>query len=171
MKLLLLLIEETDYLVQVTQLWMVTINICLDRFNGVFRYVPLNGDIAGLCASDNVNRSHLTAGFNRGNIKNVTKLAFDPTRSNRDDLYVKGINPVVSFPGQGAVLFGDKTLLAKPSAFDRINVRRLFIILEKAIANGAQFSLFEFNDDFSRAQFVSQIEPFLRDVRSRREVY
>ena len=143
----------------------------LDRFNGVFRYVPLNGDIAGLCAaSDNVNPFISPAGFNRGNIKNVTKLAFDPTRTNRDDLYVKGINPVVSFPGQGTVLFGDKTLLAKPSAFDRINVRRLFIILEKAIANAARFSLFEFNDDFTRAQFVSIIEPFLRDVRSRRGI-
>ena len=143
----------------------------LDRFNGVFRYVPLNGDIAGLCASaDNINPYISPAGFNRGNVKNVTKLAFDPTRSNRDDLYVKGINPVVSFPGQGTVLFGDKTLLAKPSAFDRINVRRLFIILEKAIASAAQFSLFEFNDDFSRAQFVSQIEPFLRDVQSRRGI-
>jgi len=143
----------------------------LDRFNGVYRYVPLNGDIAGLCASsDNINPYISPAGFNRGNVKNVTKLAFDPTRANRDDLYVKGINPVVSFPGQGTVLFGDKTLLAKPSAFDRINVRRLFIILEKAIANAAQFSLFEFNDDFSRAQFVSQIEPFLRDVQSRRGI-
>ena len=143
----------------------------LDRFNGVFRYVPLNGDRAGLCAaSDNINPYISPAGFNRGNVKNVTKLAFDPSRSNRDDLYVKGINPVVSFPGQGTILFGDKTLLAKPSAFDRINVRRLFIILEKAIANAAQFSLFEFNDEFTRAQFVSIIEPFLRDVQSRRGI-
>ena len=143
----------------------------LDRFNGVYRYVPLNGDIAGLCAAaDNINPYISPAGFNRGNVKNVTKLAYDPTRANRDDLYVKGINPVVSFPGQGTVLFGDKTLLAKPSAFDRINVRRLFIILEKAIANAAQFSLFEFNDDFTRAQFVSQIEPFLRDVQARRGI-
>jgi len=143
----------------------------LDRFNGVYRYVPLNGVIAGLCASaDNINPYISPAGFNRGNVKNVTKLAFDPTRSNRDDLYVKGINPVVSFPGQGTVLFGDKTLLAKPSAFDRINVGRLCIILDTAIANAAQFSLFEFNDDFSRAQFVSQIEPFLRDVQSRRGI-
>ena len=143
----------------------------LDRFNGVFRYVPLNGDIAGLCAaSDNINPYISPAGFNRGNVKNVTKLAFNPTQTERDDLYVKGVNPIVSFPGQGTVLFGDKTLLAKPSAFDRINVRRLFIILEKAIANAAQFSLFEFNDAFTRAQFVSTIEPFLRDVRSRRGI-
>ena len=97
-------------------------------------------------------------------------MAFNPTQTERDDLYVKGINPIVSFPGQGTVLFGDKTLLAKPSAFDRINVRRLFIIIEKAIANAAQFSLFEFNDDFTRAQFVSTIEPFLRDVQARRGI-
>ena len=143
----------------------------LDRFNGVFRYVPLNGDIAGLCASsDNINPYISPAGFNRGNVKNVTKLAFNPTRTNRDDLYVNGINPIVSFPGQGTVLFGDKTLLAKPSAFDRINVRRLFIILEKAIANAAQFSLFEFNDEFTRSQFVSLVEPFLRDVQARRGI-
>ena len=143
----------------------------LDRFNGVFRYVPLNGDIAGLCAaSDNINPYISPAGFNRGNVKNVTKLAFNPTQTERDDLYVKGVNPIVSFPGQGTVLFGDKTLLAKPSAFDRINVRRLFIILEKAIANAAQFSLFEFNDDFTRAQFVATIEPFLRTVQARRGI-
>ncbi len=143
----------------------------LDRFNGVFRYVPLNGDIAGLCAaSDNINPFISPAGFNRGNIKNVTKLAFNPNQTERDDLYVKGVNPIVSFPGQGTVLFGDKTLLAKPSAFDRINVRRLFIILEKSIANAAQFSLFEFNDDFTRAQFISTIEPFLRDVQARRGI-
>ena len=143
----------------------------LDRFNGVFRYVPLNGDIAGLCAAaDNINPYISPAGFNRGNVKNVTKLAFNPTQTERDDLYVKGVNPIVSFPGQGTVLFGDKTMLAKPSAFDRINVRRLFIILEKAIANAAQFSLFEFNDAFTRSQFVSTIEPFLRDVRSNRGI-
>ena len=143
----------------------------LDRFNGVFRYVPLNGDIAGLCAaSDSINPYISPAGFNRGQIKNVTKLAFDPTPSERDDMYVNGINPIVSFPGQGTVLFGDKTLLAKPSAFDRINERRLFIILEKAIANAAQFSLFEFNDDFTRAQFVSMVEPFLRDVQASRGI-
>lgn len=143
----------------------------LDRFTGVFRYVPLNGDIAGLCAqTDNINPFISPAGFNRGNVKNVTKLAFSPQGAERDDLYLKGINPVVSFPGQGTVLFGDKTLLAKPSSFDRINVRRLFIAIEKAIANAAQFSLFEFNDDFTRAQFRSMVEPFLRDVQSRRGI-
>ena len=143
----------------------------LDRFNGVFRYVPLNGDVAGLCAQSDVINPYISpAGFNRGNIKNVTKTAFVPTQANRDDLYVNGVNPIVSFPGQGTVLFGDKTLLAKPSAFDRINVRRLFIILEKSIATAAQFSLFEFNDDFTRAQFVSMVEPFLRDVQARRGI-
>ena len=143
----------------------------LDRFNGVFRYVPLNGDVAGLCAeADTINPYISPAGFNRGNVKNVTKLAFDPSQTERDDLYVKGVNPVVSFPGQGTVLFGDKTLLAKPSAFDRINVRRLFIILEKSIARAAQFSLFEFNDDFTRANFVAQVDPFLREVKSRRGI-
>ena len=143
----------------------------LDRFNGVFRYVPLNGDIAGLCASsDNINPYISPAGFNRGNVKNVTKLAFDPSRSNRDDLYVKGINPVVSFPGQGTILFGDKTLLGKPSAFDRINVRRLFIVLEKAISTASKFSLFEFNDSFTRSQFKNLVEPFLRDVQGRRGI-
>ena len=143
----------------------------LDRFNGIFRYVPLNGDIAGVCAQADTGNPYISpAGFSRGNIKGVTKLAFNPTRSNRDDLYVKGINNVVSFPGQGTILFGDKTLLARPSAFDRINVRRLFIILEKAIANAAQFSLFEFNDEFTRAQFIATIDPFLRNVQSQRGI-
>jgi len=143
----------------------------LDRFNGIFRYVPLNGDIAGVCAQADTGNPYISpAGFSRGNVKGVTKLAFNPTRSNRDDLYVKGINNVVSFPGQGTILFGDKTLLAKPSAFDRINVRRLFIILEKAIANAAQFSLFEFNDEFTRAQFIAIIDPFLRDVQAQRGI-
>ena len=143
----------------------------LDRFNGIFRYVPLNGDIAGVCAQADTGNPYISpAGFSRGNIKGVTKLAFNPTRSNRDDLYVKGINNVVSFPGQGTILFGDKTLLARPSAFDRINVRRLFIILEKAIANAAQFSLFEFNDEFTRAQFIATIDPFLRSVQSQRGI-
>lgn len=143
----------------------------LDRFNGVFRYVPLNGDIAGLCAqSDNINPFISPAGFTRGNIKNVVNLAYNPSAAERDDLYVNGVNPIVSFPGQGTVLFGDKTLLAKPSAFDRINVRRLFIAIEKSIATAAQFSLFEFNDEFTRAQFVAQVEPFLRDIKSARGI-
>jgi phage tail sheath protein FI len=111
------------------------------------------------------------AGFNRGQVKNVIKLSFNPTKSQRDQLYKNGINPVVTFPGQGTVLFGDKTLLAKPSAFDRINVRRLFIVLEKAISTAAKFTLFEFNDEFTRAQFRNLVEPFLRDVQGRRGIF
>ena len=111
------------------------------------------------------------AGFNRGNIKNVIRLAFNPRQADRDELYKAGINPVVSFPGQGTVLYGDKTLLANPSAFDRINVRRLFIVLEKAIATASKFMLFEFNDAFTRQQFRNMVEPFLRDVQGRRGIY
>lgn len=144
-----------------------------DKFGDVYRYIPLNGDIAGLCARTDGERDawFSPGGFNRGQIKNVVKLAFNPRLAFRDQLYKAGVNPVVSFPGQGTVLFGDKTLLNKPSAFDRINVRRLFIVLEKAISNAAQFSLFEFNDEFTRAQFVNLIEPFLRDVQGRRGIY
>jgi hypothetical protein len=144
-----------------------------DKYNNVYRWVPLNADIAGLCARTDTERDawFSPAGFNRGQIKNVVKLAWNPTKSNRDDLYKAGINPVVSFPGEGPVLFGDKTMLSKPSAFDRINVRRLFIVLEKAISRAARFSLFEFNDEFTRAQFVALIEPFLRDVQGRRGIF
>jgi phage tail sheath protein FI len=110
------------------------------------------------------------AGFNRGQIKNVVKLAWNPTIAERDELYKKSINPVVAFPGEGTILYGDKTLLAKPSAFDRINIRRLFIILEKSISKAAKYSLFEFNDSFTRAQFVSMVEPFLRLVQGRRGI-
>jgi phage tail sheath protein FI len=111
------------------------------------------------------------AGFNRGQVKNIIKLSFNPTKAQRDQLYKNGVNPVVTFPGQGTVLFGDKTLLSKPSAFDRINVRRLFIVLEKAISTAAKFTLFEFNDEFTRAQFRNLVEPFLRDVQGRRGIY
>lgn len=144
-----------------------------DKYNDVFRWVPLNGDIAGLCVRTDSTRDpwFSPAGFNRGQIKNVVKLAYNPDQADRDLLYKNGINPVATFPGQGTVLFGDKTALAKPSAFDRINVRRLFIVLEKAIATAAKFSLFEFNDEFTRAQFVSLVEPFLRDVQGRRGIY
>jgi phage tail sheath protein FI len=144
-----------------------------DKYNDVYRWVPLNGDIAGLCARTDLERDpwFSPGGLNRGIIKNVIKLAWNPTKTNRDDLYVKGINPVVTFQGEGVVLFGDKTLLSKPSAFDRINVRRLFIVLEKALARAARFSLFEFNDQFTRAQFVALVEPFLRDVQGRRGIY
>lgn len=143
-----------------------------DRYNDTYRYVPLNGDMAGLCARTDVTADpwFSPGGFTRGQVKNVVKLAFNPGKTERDTLYKKGINPVVTFPGQGTVLFGDKTLLAKPSAFDRINVRRLFIILEKSIATAAKFQLFEFNDAFTRAQFKNIVEPFLRDVQGRRGV-
>lgn len=143
-----------------------------DRFNDVFRYVPLNGDIAGVAARADVTSEtwFSPAGFNRGQLNNVVSLAFNPDKTSRDTLYQNGINPVVSFPGQGTVLFGDKTLLKKPSAFDRINVRRLFIVLEKAISTAAKFSLFELNDRFTRAQFKNLIEPFLLDVQSRRGI-
>jgi len=144
-----------------------------DKYNNTYRWVPLNGDIAGLCVRTDFERDpwFSPAGFNRGSIKNVVKLAWNPNKSNRDDLYKIGINPVVSFQGEGTILYGDKTLLAKPSAFDRINVRRLFIVLEKAIARAAKYSLFEFNDEFTRAQFVSLVEPYLRDVQGRRGIY
>jgi len=143
-----------------------------DKYSDVYRWVPMNGDVAGLCARTDLERDpwYSPGGLNRGIIKNVIKLAWNPTKTNRDDLYIKGINPVVSFQGEGTVLFGDKTLLSKPSAFDRINFRRLFIVLEKSIARAARFSMFEFNDQFTRAQFVSLVEPFLRDVQGRRGI-
>ena len=143
-----------------------------DKYNDVFRFVPLNGDIAGLCArTDNVADPHFSpAGYNRGNIRGAVKLAFNPNQGQRDELYKARVNPVVTFPGQGTLLFGDKTAQAKPSAFDRINVRRLFIVLEKAIATAAKFQLFEFNDEFTRAQFRNLVEPFLRDIQGRRGI-
>ena len=143
-----------------------------DRFNDVYRYVPLNGDIAGVTAfTDSVADAFFSpAGFTRGQIRGAVKLAYEPNKDQRDTLYKARINPVNSFPGQGTVLFGDKTALAKPSAFDRINVRRLFIILEKAIATAAKFQLFEFNDEFTRAQFKNLVEPFLREIQGRRGI-
>ena len=144
-----------------------------DKYNDEYRWVPLNGDIAGLCArTDNIRDPwYSPAGFDRGIIKNVVKLSYNPDKSERDVLYRNGINPVVTFPGRGTVLYGDKTLLGKPSAFDRINVRRLFITLEKAIAIAARSSLFEFNDEFTRAGFRNLIEPYLRDIKGRRGIY
>lgn len=143
-----------------------------DKYNNTFRWVPLCGDIAGTAARTDDERdswwSH--AGFNRGIIKNVIKLAWNPSQADRDDLYQVGVNPVVTFNGSGSVLFGDKTLLDRPSAFDRINVRRLFIVLEKAISDASKSSLFEFNDEFTRSRFVNIVEPFLRDVQSRRGI-
>jgi hypothetical protein len=143
-----------------------------DRYNDIYRWIPLNGDVAGLCArTDQTNDAWWSpAGLNRGNIKNVVKLAWNPRKAERDVLYNNGVNPVVTFPGQGTVLYGDKTLLAKPSAFDRINVRRLFIVLEKAISTAAKYSLFEFNDAFTRAQFKNLVTPYLRNIQGRRGI-
>ena len=144
-----------------------------DKYNNIYRWIPMNGDIAGLCAFTDAIRDPWwsPAGYNRGNIKNAVKLAWNPNQQSRDILYQQGVNPVVSFPGNGIILYGDKTLQTKPSAFDRINVRRLFIVLEKAIARAAKYSLFEFNDEFTRAQFISLVSPFLRDVQGRRGIF
>ena len=144
-----------------------------DKYNDVYRYIPLNGDTAGLCAhTDAVADPWFSpAGYNRGHVRGAIKLAYNPKKSERDQLYRKRVNPVVNFPGQGVILFGDKTALAKPSAFDRINVRRLFLVLEKAIATAAKYMLFEFNDEFTRAQFRNMVEPFLRDVQGRRGIF
>ena len=143
-----------------------------DKYNDLYRYVPANGDTAGTMVRTDTERDpwFSPAGFNRGQIKNVFRMAYNPNKTDRDQLYKNGINPIVSFPGEGTVLYGDKTLLSKPSAFDRINVRRLFIVLEKAIATAAKYTLFEFNDAFTRAQFKALVEPFLRDVQGRRGI-
>ena len=143
-----------------------------DRYNDVYRYVPLNGDMAGLSArTDSVADAwYSPAGLNRGVVRGAVKLAFNPTKSQRDELYRARVNPVTTFPGQGTVLFGDKTGLKNHSAFDRINVRRLFIILEKAISTASKVQLFEFNDEFTRAGFRNMVEPFLREVQGRRGI-
>ena len=143
-----------------------------DRYNDVYRYVPLNGDMAGLSArTDSVADAwYSPAGLNRGVVRGAVKLAFNPTQTQRDELYRARVNPVTTFPGQGTVLFGDKTGLANPSAFDRVNVRRLFIILEKAISTASKVQLFEFNDEFTRAGFRNMVEPFLREVQGRRGI-
>ena len=145
----------------------------LDTYNNVIRTVPLNADIAGLVArTEFTNEAWFSpAGFNRGQVKNVVKLAYNPsTEAHRDELYTRQINPVVSFPGEGVILFGDKTAQTRPSAFDRINVRRLFIVLEKAIATASKFFLFEQNDAFTRAQFKNLVVPFLKTVQQRRGI-
>ena len=144
-----------------------------DRFNNTFRYVPLNGDIAGCCArTDQTDFPWFSpAGTNRGAILNVVKLAYNPGKAQRDTLYSNRINPVILSPGAGIVLFGDKTGYGKASAFDRINVRRLFIYLEDAISAAAKDQLFEFNDEITRTNFVNIVEPFLRDVQSKRGIY
>ena len=143
-----------------------------DLYNDTYRWIPLNADIAGVCAQTDLARDPWwsPAGYTRGQIKNVIKLALNPNRGNRDELYQSNINPVVSFVGEGVVLYGDRTQLARPSLFQKLNVRRLFIVIEKAIALASKYQLFEFNDAFTRAQFVSQIEPYLRDVKGRRGI-
>ena len=145
---------------------------CYDRYNDVYRFVPLNGDIAGLAARTDLvaDAWYSPAGFNRGIVRGAVKLAYNPTKAQRDQLYPKRVNPVATFPGQGTILFGDKTGLSSPSAFDRINVRRLFITLEKAISTASKFQLFEFNDEFTRANFRNIVEPFLREVQGRRGI-
>lgn len=143
-----------------------------DQYNNTFRWIPCNADVAGLMAR--TDESHdpwwSPGGFNRGQIKNVLKLAWNPSKTERDELYQKGINPIVTIANEGTLLYGDKTMLAKPSAFDRINVRRLFIVIEKAIAKASKYALFEFNDAFTRARFIQIVEPYLRDVQARRGI-
>ena len=143
-----------------------------DKYNDEYRYIAASGHLAGLCANtDRVADSWFSpAGQNRGQILGVTKLAYNPVKADRDTLYQARINPIVSLPGSGLQLYGDKTRLAKPSAFDRINVRRLFITLEQAIAAASEAMLFEFNDEFTRANFRNMVEPFLRDVKGRRGI-
>lgn len=144
-----------------------------DKYNDLYRWVPLNGDTAGTCVFTDRARDpwFSPAGTSRGMIRNVVKLAFNPRAAERDELYKKGVNPVITQPGQGTMLFGDKTLLDRAGTFDRINVRRLFIVLEKAISGAAKSLLFEFNDEFTRTQFVNLVEPFLRDIQGRRGIY
>ena len=143
-----------------------------DRYNDVFRYIPMNGDIGGLCARTDFTHDAWwsPAGYNRGTIKNIVKLSWEANKANRDVMYQIGINPLITPRGAGVLLFGDKTMQVIPSAFDRINVRRLFIVLEKAISIAAKSLLFEFNDEFTRAQFVNLVSPFLRDVQGRRGI-
>lgn len=143
-----------------------------DRYNNIYRWIPLNADIAGLCAyTDSVaDPWYSPGGYNRGKLKNVVKLAWSPALTDRDILYSNGVNPIISQRGEGVLMLGDKTMQAKPSAFDRINVRRLFITLEKSISRAARYTLFEFNDAFTRAQFVAMVEPYLRTVKGRRGI-
>jgi phage tail sheath protein FI len=144
-----------------------------DVYNDKYRWVPLNPDIAGLCAATDLSYDPWwsPAGFTRGKVKGVVSLAFNPNKTQRDQLYSNNVNPVVSFKGDGVVLYGDKTLQSKASAFQFINVRRLFLVLEKAISRAAKYQLFEFNDQFTRAQFRNMVEPYLREVQGRRGIY
>jgi hypothetical protein len=143
-----------------------------DKFSGTFRYIPLNGDIAGLCARNDTQGSPWTspAGTTRGAILNAVKLAYNPSKLQRDVLYSNRVNPVIFSPGSGIILFGDRTGLAKASSFDRINVRRLFIYIENAISAAAKDQLFEFNDNTTRSTFVNIVEPFLRDIQAKRGI-
>ena len=144
-----------------------------DRFSDTFRYVPLNGDIAGACARNDINNFpwFSPAGTSRGGILNAVKLAYNPSQIQRDKLYSNRVNPIIFTPGGGITLFGDKTAFAKASAFDRINVRRLFIYLENAISAAARDQMFEFNDEITRTNFVNIVEPFMRDVQAKRGIY
>ena len=144
-----------------------------DKYNDQYRYIPCAADVAGLCVNTTINSEtwFSPAGYNRGNLKNALRLAYNPKKAERDRLYISRVNPIVSFPGQGIVLFGDKTGLATPSAFDRINVRRLFIELEKVVGRLAKFQLFEINDENTRGTFRAIVEPYLRDVQARRGIY
>lgn len=144
-----------------------------DKYNDTYRWIPANGSVGGLMAytDDVADPWYSPGGLNRGQLKNVVKLAYNSSvRADRDELYTNRINPIVQFPGEGTVLYGDKTLLSKPSAFDRINVRRLFIVLEKAISLSAKYQLFEYNDEFTRAQFKNMVDPYLRNVKGRRGI-
>lgn len=143
-----------------------------NKYNDEYMYIPASGHIAGLCArTDDTNDPWFSpAGYNRGNLLGVTKLKYNPKKADRDKLYKAGVNPIIAQPGQGILLFGDKTAQSKPSAFDRINVRRLFIVLEKAISTASKYQLFELNDEFTRAMFRNMTEPFLRDVKGRRGI-
>ena len=143
-----------------------------DKYNDVNRWIPLNGDMAGLCArTDQTNDVFWApAGYNRGQVKNIIKLAWSPRKAERDILFPNGINPVITEEGEGTILLGDKTLQFKPSSFDAINVRRLFITLEKAIATSAKYTLFEFNDPFTRSQFKNMVNPYLRSIKGRRGI-
>ena len=143
-----------------------------DKYNDVYRFIPTNADMAGLVLSTTLQQEawFSPAGFNRGQLRNAIKLAYSPLKDHRDRLYAARVNPIVSFPGEGIVLFGDKTGLGYQSAFDRINVRRLFLVIEEAISDAAKSQLFELNDEFTRQQFKNIVEPFLRSVQSRRGI-
>jgi hypothetical protein len=143
-----------------------------DKYNDKYRYIPCNADVAGLTLSTTLNQEpwYSPAGFNRGNLKNAIKLAYSPLKDQRDQLYNGRVNPIVSFPGQGIILFGDKTALSYQSAFDRINIRRLFLVIEEAISGSARSQLFELNDEFTRSSFKNLVEPYLRSVQARRGI-